>query len=167
MDMMLHLIGERHGAELARGVANQFHHERIRNQQDNQRGGRRSLFALPPKLRTAIEIMQRRIENPLTLPGIAKKVGLSARQLERLFLRYFKMTPLRYYMQLRIERARELLLYSDKPIMEIAVSAGFGSTSHFANWYRRIFGVKPSELRGRSAKTQPFELGQRQATGRN
>ena len=40
MDMMLHLIAERHGAELARGVANQFHHERIRDERDNQRGGR-------------------------------------------------------------------------------------------------------------------------------
>jgi transcriptional regulator GlxA family with amidase domain len=153
MDLMLHLITEQFGNDLARGVANQFHHERIRNEQDDQRGGyRETMFALPPRLRSAIEIMQRRIENPLTLPGVAKKVGLSPRQLERLFLRYFQVTPLRFYMQLRIELARELLLYSDKPILEIAVSAGFASTSHFATWYRRVFGVRPSELRGRSAK---------------
>jgi transcriptional regulator GlxA family with amidase domain len=167
MDLMLHLIAEQYGDDLAHGVANQFHHERIRNEQDDQRGGRReSLVALPPKLRQAIEIMQRRIEDPLTLPHVAEKVDLSPRQLERLFLRYFRVTPLRYYMQLRTERARELLLYSDKPILEIAVSAGFASTSHFATWYRRVFGVRPSELRGRG--TKPDLSGKmHQAAGRN
>jgi transcriptional regulator GlxA family with amidase domain len=50
-------------------------------------------------------------------------------------------------MQLRIERARELLLYSDKPIIEIAILAGFTSTSHFAAWYRRVFGIRPSDAR--------------------
>src|SRR5690242_9036574 len=153
MDMMLHIIADQHGADLARGVANQFHHERIRDAKDDQRGGRLdSLVTLPPKLRRALELMQERIERPLTLPAIAKQVGLSARQLERLFLRHFETTPLRYYMQLRIERARELLLYSDRPILEIAISAGFTSTSHFAGWYRRVFGIRPSELRGRNPK---------------
>ena len=59
------------------------------------------------------------------------------------------MTPLRFYMQLRVERARELLLYSDRPVLEVAVAAGFASTSHFASWYKRVFGMKPSEVRGR------------------
>ena len=149
MDMMLHLIAERHGPELARSVANQFHHERIRDDHDNQRGGLLVTLAhLPPKLRTAIEAMQNRIEDPVSLPGIARTVALSARQLERLFLHHTRMTPLRYYMQIRIERAHELLLYSDKPIIEVAVLAGFASTSHFASWFKRVLGVRPSEIRG-------------------
>jgi transcriptional regulator GlxA family with amidase domain len=150
MDLMLHLIADRHGAELARSVANQFHHERIRDERDDQRGGRLgSLAALPPKLRAALELMQRRIEDPLPLPEIARSVGLSPRQIERVFLRHLRTTPLRHYMELRVERARELLLYSDRPIIEIAVSAGFTSTSHFSSWYRRVFGLRPSEVRGR------------------
>ena len=48
-----------------------------------------------------------------------------------------------------MERARELLLYSDRPVIEIAVSAGFTSTSHFATWYKRIYGVRPSDMRTR------------------
>ncbi len=150
MDLMLHLIADRHGLELARMVANQFHHERIRDERDDQRGGRlESLTALPAKLRGAIEIMQRRIEHPLPLPDIARHVGLSPRQLERLFLRHLEMGPLRHYMHLRLDRARELLIYSDRPVIEIAILAGFTSTSHFAAWYKRIFGVRPSEARGR------------------
>jgi transcriptional regulator GlxA family with amidase domain len=166
MDMMLHIIADAHGVDLARAVANQFHHERIRDAQDDQRGGRLdSLLALPPKLRSALKLMQQQIEEPLALPTVAKRIGLSARQLERLFLRHFRTTPLRYYMQLRIERARELLLYSDRPILEIAVSAGFSSVSHFSAWYRRVFGMRPSELRGRSAR--PVEASMAQNDGRN
>lgn len=150
MDLMLHLIADRHGLDLARMVANQFHHERIRDERDDQRGGRlESLAGLPPKLRAAVKTMQKRIEHPLPLPDIAQGVGLSPRQLERLFLRYLETRPLRHYMQLRLDRARELLIYSDRPIIEIAILSGFTSTSHFAAWYKRIFGVRPSQARGR------------------
>jgi transcriptional regulator GlxA family with amidase domain len=155
MDMMLQLIADRHGPDLARSVANQFHHERIRGEKDDQRGGRLETLAhLPAKLRAAIEAMQPRIEDPMPLPEVAKRVALSSRQLERLFLRHVRTTPLRYYMQLRVERARELLLYSDKPIIEIAVSAGFASASHFTAWYKRSFGVRPSEVRGRATASK-------------
>ena len=148
MDMMLHLIADAHGAALAQGVANQFHHERIRGDADDQRGGRNeSQSHLPEKLCAAMAIMQHKIEEPVPLPHIAKRVGVSPRQLERLFLRYFDKTPLRYYMELRVQRAHELLLYSDRPIIEVAISVGFTSTSHFAAWYKRIFGIRPSEAR--------------------
>ena len=151
MDMMLHLIADRHGADLARGVANQFHHERIRDEQEEQRGGRLLVLTrLPDKVRQAIGLMQRHIDTPLPLPEIGRRVVLSPRQLERLFLRHTGMSPLRFYVQLRVERARELLIYSDRPVIEVAVSAGFTSTSHFATWYKRIYGVRPSDMRGRS-----------------
>lgn len=148
MDLMLHLIADRHGAELARGVANQFHHQRIRDERDDQQGGRLELIGrMPHKVRQAIGIMQRHIENPLTLPDIARRAGMSPRQLERLTLRHAGQSPLRLYMQLRVERARELLIYSDRSVIDVAVQAGFSSTSHFAAWYKRIFGARPSDTR--------------------
>jgi AraC family transcriptional regulator, glycine betaine-responsive activator len=149
MDMMLHLIGDRHGAEMARGVANQFHHERIRGDCDEQRGGRLGMLApLPAKVREAIALMETFIENPLPLPEIGRRVQLSPRQLERQFQRHAGMSPLRFYIQLRLERARELLIYSDRQVIDVAVSVGFASTSHFAAWYKRIYGARPIELRG-------------------
>jgi transcriptional regulator GlxA family with amidase domain len=148
MDMMLHLIADRHGAELARSVANQFHHERIRDERDDQRGGSLGMLnCMPEKVRNAIGIMQRHIENPLPLPDIAQRVALSPRQLERLLLRHVGHSPLRVYMQLRVDRARELLLYSDRSVLDVAVQAGFSSTSHFSTWYKRIYGARPSETR--------------------
>jgi transcriptional regulator GlxA family with amidase domain len=148
MDLVLHLISDRHGPDLARGVANQFHHERIRGDGDDQRGGRNIPLAhLPASLRQAVEIMLRQVEDPLPVPQIARQVGVSSRQLERLFLRHFEKTPLGYYIQLRLERARELLLYSDQPVIDIAFQVGFTSTSHFAGWYRRLYGIRPSQAR--------------------
>lgn len=148
MDMMLHVIANRHGRELARAVANQFHHERIRDGEDDQRGGHLETLAhLPAGVRDAIELMHRHIEEPLALSAIARRLKIGARQLERLFMRHTGITPLRYYMRLRVERARELLLYSDRRIIDIAVASGFASTSHFASWYRRIFGANPSDVR--------------------
>jgi len=148
MDMMLHLVADRFGADCARAVANQFHHERIRSEQEDQRGGRlETLGFLPEAVRKAIGIMRSQIENPIPLPEIARQTGLGERQLERLFLRHTGVTPLRYYLQIRLDRTRELLLYSDRSVIEIAVSAGFSSTSHFSTWYRRIYGVRPSEAR--------------------
>ncbi|WP_246226032.1 GlxA family transcriptional regulator [Chelativorans xinjiangense] len=151
MDLMLHLIAARHGEELACAVANQFHHERIRGDGAEQRGGRMEFVErMPERLRTAVGIMRSNIEDPVPLPAIAQRSGTSSRQLERLFMRHTGLTPHRYYMQMRLERARELLIYSDRPIIDIAVQTGFASTSYFATCYRRVFGVKPSEARVRS-----------------
>ena len=91
--------------------------------------------------------MSHHIEEPLPISALAKQCGLSARQLERLFLRYARMPPARYYLALRVDRARELLTYSDQPLLAVAVASGFTSTSHFSSWFRRFHGMRPSELR--------------------
>lgn len=151
IDLMLHLIGEAHGEEAARRVANQFHHERIRSERDDQRGGQLEHLAnLPTSVRAAIRLMQEHIEEPVSVAFIAERSGMTPRQLQRLFLRYLRITPARYYLMLRIDRARELLLYSDQAILDVAVATGFTSTSHFSQWFKRLVGARPSELRGRT-----------------
>ena len=153
MDLMLQLIVKRHGAELGRRVANQFHHERIRDERDSQSGGRlERLASLPTTVRNAVRLMKRHTEDPISIAEIARRSGMSARQIERLFLRYLEMSPARYYLSMRIDRARELLLYSDRSILEVAVSTGFTSTSHFSHWFRRLGGMRPSQLRSRRGR---------------
>ncbi|MER9307366.1 GlxA family transcriptional regulator [Mesorhizobium sp. M0496] len=149
MDMMLHLISVRFGRDRARSVADQFHHEHIRNENEDQFGGRLVHLAhLPDKIRRAIDLMQRHVEEPIPVPHIALRVGLSVRQLERRFKMHAGLTPQRYYMQLRIERGRELLIYSSLSVINVALSCGFDSASHFSTWYKRIVGKRPSESRG-------------------
>lgn len=150
MDMMLNLIAQHHGTGLAGAVANQFHHERIRDAREDQRGGLQQVLAhLPETVRSAIRIMRDNIEEPLALDRISRKIGIGNRQLERLFMRHAGTTPIRYYLRLRIERARELLIYTDRRIGDIAAACGFSSASHLATWYRRIFGTTPADVRDR------------------
>lgn len=154
-DLMLHLISERHGPELTRAIANQFHHDRIRQSQDEQRGGARSaLDHAPASLRKAITLMTEHLEDTLSIAQIAASVGLSVRQLERLYTRHLGVGPARHYVELRLEKARDLLLYSDRSVTEIAVAVGFTSTSHFAHWFRKTFGIRPSGLRSPGAQNR-------------
>lgn len=148
MDMMLHLIAEKHGKSIARRVANQYLHERIRDAREDQRGDRLDAPAqLPGKVKAAIDVMQANIEEPIALSVIARTIGIGPRQLERLFIRYAGVTPHRYYLQVRVIRARELLIYTDLPLIDIAVASGFQNASHFGTCYRRIFSTTPLEER--------------------
>lgn len=148
MDMMLHMIGATHGFELMNAVANQFHHERVRSVAEDQRGGALGFIAqLPAQLQNAVALMQKHIEHPLPLTELSALAEISPRQLERLMHKHLKAKPHRLYLLFRLERARELLMYSNVSITDISMQAGFSSTSHFASCYRRIFGTRPSDAR--------------------
>jgi len=148
IDLMLEIVRADFGANLANAVANQFHHERIRSAEDRQRvGPERDLSGKSEKLRKIAERMADSLDEPLSAVQLAKSAGLSVRQVERLFLRHMSTTPGRYYMRLRLERARELLRQTNMPILDIAVATGFTSHSYFAQSYRLQFGRPPSEER--------------------
>ncbi len=151
IDLMLQIIGDDLGPHLANEVANQFQHERIRTPEDRQRvGPERDLAGKSLKLQKAVELMSENLEDPLSALQVAQQVGLSLRQVERLFLRHLSCTPGRYYMSVRLERARELLRHTNAPILDVALSTGFTSHSYFAQSYRNHFGCSPSqERRGR------------------
>lgn len=148
IDLMLEIIRSDFGSNLANGVANQFQHERIRSAVDRQRvGPERDLTGKSEKLRKIVELMADNLDEPYSAVQLARAAGLSVRQVERLFLRHLAMTPGRYYMRLRLERARELLRQTNMPILDIAIATGFTSHSYFAQSYRLQFGRPPSEER--------------------
>jgi transcriptional regulator GlxA family with amidase domain len=148
LDMMLHLIRTQHGHALAASVSDQFIHERIRDRHDRQR------MALParlgirhPKLVQVIKLMEESLEEPISRARLAASVALSSRQLERLFRKYLGRTPTRYYLELRLARARLLLLQTDLSILDVALACGFVSASHFSKCYREFFNKTPREER--------------------
>ena len=102
----------------------------------------------------AIEIMERAVERPVRTASIARKVGVSVRQLERLFHQYLRCSPVHYYVCVRLEAARRLLRQSAMPVLEIGMACGFTSASHFSRIYRGHFGVAPSV--DREPKLEPF-----------
>ncbi len=148
IDLMLEILRRDFGQGMANEVANQFQHERIRSAGDRQRiGPERDLTGKSEKLRKIVELMADRLDDPLSAVQLANSAGLSVRQVERLFLRHLNMTPGRYYMRLRLERARELLRQTNLPILDVAIATGFTSHSYFAQSYRLQFGRPPSEER--------------------
>ena len=152
LDMMLSEIRTRHGSDLATRISEQFMCERIRDQNDRQRVPlTQRIGASQPKLAEAVSLMEANIEEPMTLDELSHHVGLSRRQLERLFQRYLHCVPTRYYLELRLERARQLLLQSSMPIVDIALACGFISAPHFSKCYRDTFSLPPRDERRRAA----------------
>ena len=148
LDMMLHLITERHGRALANDVSEQFIHPRIRGMHDSQRMAVQNRVGVANnKLIAAIGMMEASNEEPLPVRDIAADVELSARQLERLFAKYLRASPSRYYLKLRLDRARAMLLQTTKPILDVAVACGFATASHFSRCYRTVYGHRPSDER--------------------
>jgi len=156
MDLMLDRISRDYGAELARWVADQMVYTAPRAEDHAQRvsvaggaGVRNS------KLLLAIDIMRSNLEDPIPPGEIARVVGLSTRQLERLFAKYIGSSPKRYYLGLRLERSRTLLAQTAMSLTEICVACGFKAPSHFSKTYRKVYGVAPSRDTGGSNRLFP------------
>ena len=148
LDMMLHLIGQQHGRELAAGISEMFIYERIRNEQDHQRVPlKHMLGSNQPKLQEIVALMEANLEEPIDLDELACFVDISRRQLERLFQKYLHCSPSRYYLKLRLIRARQLLKQTSMSIIEVASVCGFVSTPHFSKCYREYFGIPPRDER--------------------
>ena len=144
LDMMLNLITQAHGAALAAEISDQFIHDRIREPTDRQRMELRSRLGVShPKLLAVVKTMEDNLEEPLAQTDIARMTNLSTRQLERLFRKYLNTTPTRYYLNLRLARARHLLRQTSMTILSVALACGFVSASHFSKCYRECYGCTP------------------------
>jgi len=149
LDMMLTLIASQHGPELASSVAEGILHSPIRHHSEHQRMSLPArIGARHPKLVGIIEEMEENLEEPLSPSLLAKQAGLSTRQLERLFRRYLDRSPKRYYLELRLKKARSLLLQTDMSVINVALACGLSSPSHFSKCYRAFYGRTPYRERG-------------------
>ncbi len=148
LDMMIHSIRLDHGETLALNVAEQMLMSFVREPEADQRMAIEHRTGIRhPKLLSAIAYMEAHVENPIALTELCHEVGLSLRQLERLFKSKINTTPARYYLELRLRRARQLLRQTPMSVMEIAIATGFSSASHFTQSYRKSMGYPPSEER--------------------
>ena len=148
IDLMLNLISSIHGHQLVQDISDQFTCDRVRTEKDAQRAPLKYLIgASQPRLVDAVTLMESNIEEPLTLDEVAEYVGISRRQLERLFNRYLHCAPSRYYLELRLSRARLLLLQTSIPVIDVAISCGFSTAPHFSKCYSDLYGKAPSNER--------------------
>jgi len=156
LDAMIADVRARHGERLAHEVADHILHHPLRGPDDGQRsgrGGRRRIAH--PAVRSAVALMEDRLEDPLTIPVIADRVGVSQRKLERLFEKHAGQPPVAHYRMLRLQHARVLLTNTNLPVREISVACGYSSLSHFAKAFARQFGKRPGESRIAWPDTEP------------
>lgn len=150
-DLSLHMIEEAMNADIATEVACWFQHPLVRGQGIAQR---KPTFAaeitndmLPTMVERAVDVFTANIETPLKISDVAKEIGVSVRQLERVFVQATGKTPLGYYKAIRMHKARHLLLYGKDSLIQIALAVGYSSTHTLSRTYMEEFGIRPRDDR--------------------
>jgi transcriptional regulator GlxA family with amidase domain len=150
IDFALTLVDILFGATVQAQVKEILCVDRVRGQEERQRVALQARFGvLQPKLTEAVTLMEANIEEPLSTDDIAQLAGISRRQLERLFKQYLGSLPSRYYLELRLKRARQLLRDTNHSIVQVGLMCGFSSGSHFSTAFGALFGNTPREERQR------------------
>ena len=150
LDLLLHWLGKRHGSMFAAEVAVALGLERLRGGDERQPVPASAQPAVGSmRLKDALELMAANLAEPLQAEDIAQLVGVSRRQLERLFRQHLDTLPSRYYLELRLKHARRQLKQTTFSIQQVGLACGFTSGSHFSTTYRNYFGCTPREERAR------------------
>ncbi|WNJ97830.1 helix-turn-helix domain-containing protein [Vibrio ruber] len=150
LDCLVDFLENTEGKELAYAVSDQLCMDRIRPAEERQRLPFKQFGGdIQPRLTMAVELMENNLEEPLSTDEIAELVHISRRQLERLFKRYLDTMPARYYLQLRLKRARQLLLTTHTSIVQIGLLCGFSSGPHFSSAYKAYYQITPREERSK------------------
>ncbi len=148
LDLMLAMIGAKHGLELASAISEQFIHDRIRSSRDHQRMELSARLQVKnEKVLQVIGMMEQRIELVTDVAQLARAARVTRRQLERLFHACLGQSPARYYRDLRLTRAQHLLRQTAMPVVQVAVATGFTSGSALSRCYRERYGKSPSSDR--------------------
>lgn len=156
LDLMLAFVSARFGKNLVAEISDQFMMVRARDSKDQQHIPVAARVGYSHKALVEVSaLMEANIEEPLSLDELARLAGLSQRHLQRMFRHTLSMTPMHYYLNLRLRRARALLLQTEMSIMSITVACGFQSSCHFSKSYRTLFGYSPSMERRQHKPTPP------------
>jgi transcriptional regulator GlxA family with amidase domain len=163
MDLGLTIVSSVVEAPLASELAEIAMISRIRAPTETQRMSVQWRFGINDRrIAQAIELMEDNIEEPLPLATIAARVGLSARQLERLFVKYLDRPPQRHYVETRLQKSHQLLTESNESILTIALKCGFSDAAHFTRQFKGRFASTPAATRAlwRSRFTVPIHEGE-------
>ena len=148
-DLALEIIHLQQGLNLTNATAHYMFHERLRSGDEQQMSGSHEPvgYTINGQVRETIILMERNLEEPLTLKEITQYIGISPRHLQRLFHYYTGKTPVQFYLDVRLDRARGLVTQTELSLVEIAGSCGFSRSETFSRAYRKRFGITPSKDR--------------------
>ncbi|WP_419736544.1 GlxA family transcriptional regulator [Pseudomonas sp. COR18] len=152
-DMALQLIRNMHGETLANEAARYVFHQQFRpaSTQQNPESQQPLGHTIPLVVKQAIKLMEKHLEEVISIPDLCEQVGISQRQLDRLFRQVVHKSPALYYRDIRLDRARGLVTQTDLALTKVGVASGFPNQSHFCRIYRERFGLTPrrDRLEGR------------------
>ncbi|QKC86904.1 GlxA family transcriptional regulator [Mesorhizobium sp. NZP2077] len=147
-DLAVDMIANHVGGFTAQQVCRHATVEGQRSGTNRQTGPTGLAFAgVSDKLLMSMRIMDENVECPLSMSEVAKRAGVSRRQLERLFAAHVHMPPVRHYLRVRVEHGKRLIEGTSMAIVDIAMACGFVSPSHFAKCFRLFNGVSPQQCR--------------------
>ena len=150
-DLALLLVRSRLGSSVAAEVACWFQHPIMRNQDVKQvipsLNELEGLEEMPELARKAISLVNQKINYPLQVNDIADEIGITSRHLSRIFKEATGESPRKYFRKLRVNAARQMILYTNEKIGEIALSVGFSSASILRSHYIELFSLSPEEER--------------------
>lgn len=148
LDFILSVVRHDLGAEVASGLCDQHVVEQVRPARHRQRQPETTAVATSnPKLAAVVTLMRENPAPPLQLATVARRVGMSRRQIERLFELEGQEAPTRFYLHVRLEKAQQMLRRTALPVVDIGMACGFVSASHFSKCYRKRFGHSPKQER--------------------
>ena len=152
LDMMLDIVESLNGPGVSRAVKEILSCNRSREGSSDRLIQFGDNEQLPPILRSAIQLMNSNIEEPISIDDLAKYLDANRRQLERLFKQHLSTSPSRHYLEIRLTYARRLLIQSNDSITNIAIACGFVSSNHFSNCFSQYFKIPPSACRKRKGE---------------
>ena len=156
LDLMLAFVAAQFGKNLVAEISDQFMVVRARDSKDQQHIPVAARVGYSHKALVEVSaLMEANIEEPLSLDELARLASLSQRHLQRMFKHTLNMTPMHYYLNLRLRRARALLLQTEMSVMSVTVACGFQSSCHFSKSYRMLFGYSPSMERNQHKHAPP------------
>ncbi|MEP5012532.1 MAG: helix-turn-helix domain-containing protein, partial [Marinomonas sp.] len=146
-DLFMKLIYQRHGGALARSVLNMCLHSVQRSETERQQSSTSAnIGTRNEKLLHIIAHFQDHLEDDIDLDDLTNTLGVSRRQIERLFRTHLDTTPRRYLQELRLHRARILLAETDMPVVDVAIACGYESAGNFSKRFRETFGISPHKF---------------------
>lgn len=154
-DMMLHIIQRDVGEEVIGSICELALVDRVRGPGDRQRLPFAQRVGVQDRtVMMLVEKMEQSLADPMQIDELTASVGLSRRQIERIFRNELRCSPARYYLKLRLERAQHLLGQTSMPVVEVAIACGFVSASHFSKCYRETYGCSPQDTRNRNSQSK-------------
>lgn len=158
LDLMHDIIKLQHGETLATRISDWWSHADVRKADAPQRAGLEARYGVKnSQVMAAIKVMEEHLADPLDLHQIAASVGISTRQLNRLFTEKLRLRTMDFYRRLRLQRSLKLLRQTTLSINEVVVATGFANNSHFSRSFKEFFALTPSQAR--TAIKEPVAIG--------